>query len=58
MNLIDRIHLEESHIGTRGIRNELWRRGSPPLLYKMVSSLIENACLFNCPYMPAPKHGL
>lgn len=27
MNLIDRIHLEEPYLGTRGIRNELWSRG-------------------------------
>jgi putative transposase len=27
MNLIDRIHLEEPYLGTRGIRNELWNRG-------------------------------
>jgi putative transposase len=27
MNLIDRIHLEEPYLGTRGIRNELWDRG-------------------------------
>jgi putative transposase len=27
MNLIDRIHLEEPYLGTRGIRNELWTRG-------------------------------
>ena len=27
MNLIDRIHLEEPYLGTRGIRNELWAKG-------------------------------
>jgi putative transposase len=27
MNLIDRIHLEEPFLGTRGIRNALWDRG-------------------------------
>ena len=27
MNLIDRIHLEEPYLGTRGIRNELWNKG-------------------------------
>jgi putative transposase len=27
MNLIDRIHLEEPYLGTRGVRNELWMRG-------------------------------
>jgi putative transposase len=27
MNLIDRIHLEEPYLGTRGIRNELWMKG-------------------------------
>jgi len=27
MELIDRIHLEEPYLGTRGIRNELWNRG-------------------------------
>jgi putative transposase len=27
MNLIDRIHLEEPYLGTRGIRNELWSKG-------------------------------
>lgn len=27
MNLIDRIHLEEPYLGTRGIRNALWDRG-------------------------------
>jgi len=27
MELIDRIHLEEPYLGTRGIRNELWSRG-------------------------------
>jgi putative transposase len=27
MNLIDRIHLEEPFLGTRGIRNELWNKG-------------------------------
>ena len=27
MNLIDRIHMEEPYLGTRGIRNELWSRG-------------------------------
>ncbi len=27
MNLIDRIHLEEPYLGTRGIRNELWGTG-------------------------------
>jgi len=26
-NLIDRIHLDEPYLGTRGIRNELWNRG-------------------------------
>ena len=27
MNLIDRIHLDEPYLGTRGIRNALWDRG-------------------------------
>ena len=27
MNLVDRIHLEEPYLGTRGIRNELWNKG-------------------------------
>ena len=27
MTLIDRIHLDEPYLGTRGIRNELWDRG-------------------------------
>ena len=27
MNLIDRLHLEEPYLGTRGIRNELWNKG-------------------------------
>jgi len=27
MNLIDRIHLDEPYLGTRGIRNELWNKG-------------------------------
>ncbi len=27
MDLIDRIHLEEPYLGTRGIRNVLWDRG-------------------------------
>jgi putative transposase len=27
MNLIDRIHMDEPYLGTRGIRNELWDRG-------------------------------
>lgn len=27
MDLIDRIHLEEPYLGTRGIRNALWDRG-------------------------------
>jgi putative transposase len=62
MNLIERIHMEEPYLGTRGIRNELWNRGHKvgrshvrTLMRKTgIEALYQKPCLSK----PSPGHTI